>query len=65
MWRIYGVDKVTGEVVDVAIADNPAEKGIILRQEEKNYHGLKAVRIRILSCPNNDGDWRARMTLST
>lgn len=49
MWTIVGVDKVTGKLVEVTTADNPAEKEIILRQEARNYDDLRAVPLRALS----------------
>lgn len=47
MWRIMGVDKVTGREVEVAIATNEAERKEILRQERGNYLDLRAVRVRV------------------
>jgi hypothetical protein len=47
MWRIVGVDRITKKLVEVATADNPAEKTIILRQEAKNYDDLRAVSMRL------------------
>ena len=47
MWRIIGVDKFTKRVVDVAIADNAAEKRIILREERCNYEFIWSVPIRL------------------
>ena len=47
MWRIVGVDKITKKTVDIATADNIAEKRIIMRQEYKNYDCLNAVRINM------------------
>lgn len=46
MWRIIGDDKVTGELVEIATADNPAEKKMILRQEAGNYDDVRAVSLR-------------------
>ena len=46
MWTIIGVDKVTGKLVEVTTADNPAEKEIILRQEARNYDDVRAVPLR-------------------
>ena len=43
IWRIIGTDKVTMKVVEVTVADNPAEKEIILREERRNYDDLRAV----------------------
>ena len=48
MWRIIATDKITGRIVEVAVADNPAEKEIILRQEARNYDDLRAVSLRAL-----------------
>jgi hypothetical protein len=48
MWTIIGYDKVTGKLVEVTTADNPAEKEIILRQEARNYDDLRAVSLRAL-----------------
>ena len=48
MFRIVGVDKVTNRLVDVAIADNDAEKRMILREEHHNYDDLRAVPMRML-----------------
>ena len=47
MWTIVGVDKVTGKLVEVTTADNPAEKEIILRQEARNYDDLRAIPLRV------------------
>jgi len=49
MWKIVGYDKVTGKLVEVTTADNPAEKTIILRQEAGNYDDLRAVSLRTQS----------------
>jgi len=65
MFRIVGYDKVTDELVDVAVADNSTERDIILRQEANNYYELRAVHLRILSWPHRGGGWRARLDLST
>jgi len=46
MWRIMGVDKITKRVVNVAVADNVVEKGIMLKQERRNYEFVWAVPIR-------------------
>ena len=48
MWTIIGHDRVTGKLVEVTTADNPAEKEIILRQEARNYDDLRAVSLRAL-----------------
>jgi hypothetical protein len=47
MWRIIATDKITGRIVEVAVADNPAEKEIILRQEARNYDDLRAIPLRM------------------
>ena len=43
IWRIIGADKVTMKVVEVTVADNPAERRMILREEARNYDDLRAV----------------------
>ena len=47
MWRIVGTDKVTMKVVEITIADNPAERRMILREERRNYDDLRAVPLRM------------------
>ena len=47
MYRIIGTDKVTMRLVDVTIADNDAEKRMILREERKNYYNLRAIPLRM------------------
>lgn len=47
MWQIFGVDKITKRVVDVAVADNATEKRIILNQERYNYEPIWSVPIRL------------------
>ena len=47
MWRIIGTDKVTMRVVEVTVADNPAERRMILREERKNYYDLRAIPLRV------------------
>ena len=47
MWRIVATDKITGRTVELAIADNPAERRMILREERRNYDDLRAVPLRI------------------
>ncbi len=43
MWRVIGVDRRTGKLVEVSTADNFAEKEMILREEARNYDDLRAV----------------------
>jgi hypothetical protein len=47
MWRIVATDKITGRTVELAIADNPAERRMILREERRNYDDLRAVPLRM------------------
>ena len=47
MWRIVATDKITGRTVELAIADNPAERRMILREERHNYDDLRAVPLRM------------------
>jgi hypothetical protein len=47
MWRIIANDKITGKLVELAIADNPAERRMILREEARNYDDLRAVPLRM------------------
>jgi hypothetical protein len=47
MWRIVGTDKVTKRLVEVTVADNPAERRMILREERHNYDDVRAVSIRM------------------
>jgi len=47
MWRIIANDKITGKLVELAIADNPAERRMILREEARNYDDLRAVPLRV------------------
>jgi len=47
MWRIIATDKITGKIVEVTIADNPAERRMILREERHNYDDLRAVPLRM------------------
>lgn len=47
IYRIVGVDKITNRLVDVAIADNDAEKRMILREERRNYYDLRAIPLRM------------------
>jgi hypothetical protein len=47
MWRIIANDKITGRTIELAIADNPAERRMILRQERHNYDDLRAVPLRM------------------
>jgi hypothetical protein len=64
MYQIVGIDKITGELVDVTKADNATEKDIILRQEAKNYDGVWATHYRILSWSHRGGGRMARMEIS-
>jgi len=43
MWRIIATDKITGKTVEVTVADNPAERRMILREERRNYDVLRAL----------------------
>ena len=45
MWKIIGICLKTGKRVEVATAENPAEREMILREERKNYRRLFSVRI--------------------
>jgi hypothetical protein len=47
IWRIIANDKITGKVVEVTVADNPAERRMILREEARNYDDLRAVPLRM------------------
>jgi hypothetical protein len=47
IWRIIGTDKVTMKVVEITVADNPAERRMILREERRNYDDLRAVPLRM------------------
>lgn len=47
IWRIVGTDKVTKRLVEVTVADNPAERRMILREERHNYDDLRAVPLRM------------------
>jgi hypothetical protein len=47
MWRIIATDKITGKLVEVTVADNPAERRMILREERRNYDDLRAVPLRM------------------
>lgn len=47
MWRIVGKDKKTGKVVEITVADNEAERKIILREEIHNYHDVRAVGMNV------------------
>lgn len=47
MWEITGICKKTGKRVDVATATNEEERRTILREEERNYSDLRAVRVRV------------------
>jgi hypothetical protein len=47
MCRIIATDKITGKIVEVTVADNPAERRMILREERHNYDGLRAVPLRM------------------
>jgi hypothetical protein len=50
IWRIVGIDKVTNKLVEITIADNPAERRMILREERHNYDDLRAVPLRMPVC---------------
>jgi len=45
MWEIFGIDLKTGKRVKVAVAENPAERRLILQQEARNYRALVSVRV--------------------
>ena len=45
MWKIIGICLKTGKRVDVATAENEAERAMILSEERKNYRRLFSVRI--------------------
>lgn len=47
MWRIVGTDKITKRLVEVTVADNPAERRMILREERHNYDDLRAMPLRM------------------
>ena len=45
MWRIFGRDKITLQIVEVAVASCFAELRAILREEKKNYAFINYTRI--------------------
>jgi hypothetical protein len=57
IWRIVGVDRITKKVVEVATADNPMEKEMILRQEARNYDDLRAVSLRMPAGERRERAW--------
>ena len=45
MWKIIGICLKTGKWVEVATAENAAERRLILQQEARNYRALVSVRV--------------------
>jgi hypothetical protein len=45
MWRIFGRDKITLQIVEIAVASCFAELKAILFQERKRYDGIGFTRI--------------------
>ena len=45
MWKIIGICFKTGRKVEVATAENEAERLMILREEARNYRRLFSVRV--------------------
>ena len=45
MWKIIGICLKTGKRVEVATAENDAERRLILQQERRNYRDLVSVRV--------------------
>ncbi|HQT97781.1 MAG TPA: hypothetical protein PK416_07880 [Thermodesulfobacteriota bacterium] len=45
MWKIIGICLKTGRRVEVATAENDAERRLILQQEARNYRALVSVRV--------------------
>lgn len=46
MWLIVGISRITFMLVEIAVVTCEAERKRILRQEERNYFDLRAVRVR-------------------
>ncbi len=49
MWKIIGICLKTGRRVEVATAENDAERRLILQQERRNYKDLVSVRIAMVA----------------
>lgn len=49
MWKIIGICLKTGLRVEVATAENDAERRLILQQERRNYRDLVSVRIAMVT----------------
>ena len=45
MWKIIGICLKAGKRVEVATAENDAERRLILQQERRNYRDLVSVRV--------------------
>lgn len=45
MWKIIGICPATGKRVEIATAENPTEREMILSEEKKNSRRVYSVRI--------------------